>query len=83
VKSEEEYNRFFAGDDFIKLFDELVAGKLTISQIMLLLRDGALSSGEISEVLQLNPSEVSRQLNTSARQGLVRYDEGRKRFALV
>lgn len=83
VKSEEEYNRFFAGDEFIKLFDELVAGRLTISQIVLLLRDGPLSTGEISEALQLNPSEVSRQLNTSARQGLVRYDEGRRRFALV
>lgn len=83
LKSEEEYDRFFAGDEFIKLFDELVAGRLTISQIVLLLREGPLSSGEISEVLQLNPSEVSRQLNTSARQGLVRYDEGRKRFALV
>lgn len=83
VKSEEEYDKFFAGDEFIKLFDELVAGRLTISQIVLLLREGPLSSGEISEALQLNPSEVSRQLNTSARQGLVRYDEGRKRFALV
>jgi len=83
LKSEEEYNKFFAGDEVARLFDELVAGRLTIGQIMLLLRDGALSTGEISEALQLNPSEVSRYLNTSARQGLVRYDEDRKRFALV
>lgn len=83
LKSEEEYNKFFAGDQVARLFDELVAGRLNIGQIMLLLRDGALSTGEISEALQLNPSEVSRYLNTSARQGLVRYDEDRKRFALV
>lgn len=83
LKSEEEYNTFFASDRVNKLFDELVAGRLTIGQIMLLLRDGPLSTGEISETLSLNPSEVSRHLNTSARQGLVRYDEGRKRFALV
>jgi coenzyme F420-reducing hydrogenase delta subunit len=82
-KSEEEYERFFASDEVIKLFDELVAGRLNISQIMLLLREGPLSTGEISEALNLNPSEVSRHLNTSSRQGLVRYDEGRKRFALV
>lgn len=83
LKSEEEYNKFFAGDEVARLFDELVAGRLTIGQIMLLLRGGALSTGEISETLQLNPSEVSRHLNTSARQGLVRYDEDQKRFALV
>ncbi len=83
LKSEEEYNRFFASDVVAELFDELVEGRLTISQIMLLLREGPLSTGEISETLHLKPSEVSRHLNTSARQGLVRYDEGRKRFALV
>ena len=83
LKSEEEYNRFFASDVVADLFDELVEGRLTISQIMLLLREGPLSTGEISEALRLKPSEVSRHLNTSARQGLVRYDEDRKRFALV
>ena len=83
LKSEEEYNRFFASDVVAELFDELVEGRLTISQIMLLLQGGPLSTGEISEALQLNPSEVSRHLNTSARQGLVRFDESRKRFALA
>ena len=83
LKSEEEYERFFASDEVIKLFDELVAGRLTISQILLLLREGPLSTRKISEALQLNPSEVSRHLNISARQGLVRYDEDQKQFALV
>jgi F420-non-reducing hydrogenase iron-sulfur subunit len=83
LKSEEEYDRFFASQQVTDLFDELVAGRLTISQIMLLLRDGPLSTGEIAETLALNPSEVSRYLNTSSRQGLVRYDESLKRFALV
>lgn len=83
LKSEEEYNTFFASDELTRLFDESVAGKLTISQIMLLLREGPLSTREISEALRLDPAEVSRQLNTSSRQGLVRYDEGRKSFALA
>jgi F420-non-reducing hydrogenase iron-sulfur subunit len=83
LKSEEEYDRFFASQQVTDLFDELVAGRLTISQIMLLLRDGPLSTGEIAKTLALNPSEVSRYLNTSSRQGLVRYDESLKRFALV
>jgi len=82
-KSEEEYDRFFSGDEFARLFDEMVAGRLTISQILLLLREGPLSTADISATLDLKPAEVSRHLNTSTRQGLVRYDEERRHFALA
>ena len=83
VKSEEEYNKFFTSDEVNRLFNELIGDKLSISQIMLLLREKPLSTGEISEILGLNPSEVSRHMNSSSRQGLVRYDETRKCFALA
>ena len=82
-QSEEEYNRFFASDELNRLFDELVIDKLAVSQIMLLLREKPLSTGEISEILGLNPSDVSRHLNSSSRSGLIRWDESRKRFALA
>jgi F420-non-reducing hydrogenase iron-sulfur subunit len=65
------------------LFRELIADKLAISQIMLLLQERPLSTGEISEILGLTPSEISRHLNSSARQGLVRYEESQKRFAFA
>jgi coenzyme F420-reducing hydrogenase delta subunit len=81
--SEQEYNKFFASDEVNRLFNELIIDKLAISQILLLLREKPLSTGEISEILGLNPSEVSRHMNRSSRHGLVRYDEGRKRFALA
>lgn len=80
-KTEEEYLEFFASDEVNRVFDELIADKLAMSQIVLLLQEGPLSTGEISETLGLNPSEVSRYLNMSSRQALVRYDEDRKRFA--
>jgi F420-non-reducing hydrogenase iron-sulfur subunit len=80
-KTEEEYLEFFASNEVNRVFDELIADKLAMSQIVLLLQEGPLSTGEISETLGLNPSEVSRYLNMSSRQALVRYDEGRKRFA--
>jgi len=83
AKSEEEYNKFFTSDEVNRLFNELIGDKLAISQIMLLLRERPLSTGEISENLGLNPSEVSRHMNSSSRQGLVRYDETRKCFALA
>jgi len=81
--TEEEYTEFFSSSEVDRLFRELIADKLAISQIMLLLRENPLSTGEISETLGLNPSEVSRQLTISARQGLVRFDESQKRFSPV
>ncbi|GAB6154886.1 hypothetical protein JCM17380_36360 [Desulfosporosinus burensis] len=75
VQSEEVYHNFFASDEFKTLFDETIGDKLAISQIISLLRDGPQTTGEISKVLDLTPSEVSRHLNSSSSQGLVRYIE--------
>jgi len=83
VKSEESYNKFFASDEVNRLFSELIADKLAISQIMLHLREKPLSTGELSEILDLTPSEISRHMKSSSRLGLVRYDETRKCFALA
>ncbi len=83
VKSEEAYNKFFISDEINRLFNELIGDKLSISQIMLHLREKPLSTGELSEILGLNPSEVSRHMKSSSRQGLVRYDETRKCYALA
>ena len=82
-KTEEEYNAFFASQEFDRIFRELIADKLTVSQIMSLLSEKPLSTGELSEVLGLSPSEVSRHVNNSARQGLVRFDEDLNRFVPV
>lgn len=82
-KTEEEYNEFFSSVEVDNLIREVIADKLAISQITTLLGREPLSTREISEVLSLEPAEVSRYLNTSARQGLVRYDEGQKRYAIA
>ena len=82
-KSEEAYYKYFTSDEVNRLIDELIIDKLAISQIMLLLREKPLTTGEMSETLGLNPSEVSRHVNSSSRHGLVRYDETRKCYALV
>jgi coenzyme F420-reducing hydrogenase delta subunit len=83
VKSEEAYNKFFESSEVNRLFSELFGDKLAISQIMLLLGEKPLSTGEISEKLGLNPSDVSRHMISSSRQGLVRYDETQKCYALA
>ena len=80
---EEEYNEYFASKDFNRLFDELLVDKLAISQILLLLREKPQTSVEISQALGFIPSEVSRHLKSSARHGLVRFDEELKRYALA
>jgi coenzyme F420-reducing hydrogenase delta subunit/DNA-binding transcriptional ArsR family regulator len=77
-KSEEEIDKFFTGDEVNRLFEESFAGRLAISQIRSLLRQRPLPPGEISRILGLSPSEVSRHLKSSSMHGLVRYDEGQK-----
>jgi len=83
VKSEEAYQKFFTSDEFSELFKELILDKLAVSQILLRLQEKPLSTGEMAEILNLNPSEISRYMNSSSRQGLVRYDEGRKCYVLA
>ena len=83
VKSKEAYHQFFNSDEANRLFDELIGDKLSISQILLLLRESPLSTGNISEMLGLNPSEVSKHMSSSSMHGFVRYDESRKCYALA
>jgi F420-non-reducing hydrogenase iron-sulfur subunit len=82
-KSKEEYEAFFGSAEFDALFDEVVADKLAVSEIMLLLGKEPLATGEIAERLKLSPSEVSRHMQSSSRHGWVRYDVERKRYSLA
>lgn len=82
-KTEEEYNAFFNSPEVDKLIRELIGDKLAISQITTLLGEHPLSTRELSEKLCLEAADVSRYLNTSARQGLVRYDSAQKRYAIA
>ena len=83
LKSKEAYHDFFTSDAFDRLFNELIANKMAMSQIVLLLRERPLSTCNLSERLGLSPSEISRHMNVSSRHGFVRYDENRKCYALA
>ena len=82
-KTEEEYEEFFNSPEVDTLIRELVEGKLAISQITTLLGKKAHTTRQISETLKMEPAEVARHLNTSARQGLIRYDEVEKSYAIA
>jgi len=82
-KKREEFEAFYNSDEVNKIFDELIADKLAISEIMSLLREKPLSMGEIAERLGLSPSAVSRHMNTSSKHGFVRYDVSQKCYTLV
>ena len=82
-KSEEAYRAFYESAATDQLFDDLIADKLAVSQILMLLEERPLSTREISERLDLSPSDVSRHMNDSSRQSLVRYDHDRKCYALA
>jgi len=83
VKTEEAYSTFFNSDEFSRLFNETIVDKLADKQIISLLHEGPMTNREIAKVLNLTPSEVSRHLNGSIRQGLVKYEESERRFALA
>ena len=78
--SQEAYEKFYHSDEVNKLIRELILDKLAVSQILTLLREKPLSTREISEILSLNSSEVSKHLNSCVRQGFSKFDENRKRF---
>jgi NADH-quinone oxidoreductase subunit E len=78
--SAEEYEAYFRREEISGLFQELIGDKLAVSQIMTLLREKPRTTKEISEALGLEPSEVSKHLSNSARQGLTRFDESQRRF---
>jgi F420-non-reducing hydrogenase iron-sulfur subunit len=82
-ESKAQYEEFFAGEELNSLFREMIADKLAISQIMVLLRGRALSTGEIADTLGMSPSEVAKHLKSSAKQRLVRFDGEQRRYALA
>jgi DNA-binding MarR family transcriptional regulator len=82
-KTEEEYRDYFNSDKVNRLIDDILEDRLAVSQIMLLLKDNPLSTQDISKQLGLNPSDVSRHMNSTSRHGLVRYDMDSSQYALA
>lgn len=78
---EETIKAFFASPEADRLIQELIIDPLMKSEIIVLLREKPLSIREIAERLNLTASEASRHLALAARQGLIRFDEGQKRYA--
>lgn len=81
LKSVEAVEAFYDSDEFDTMFRELIADKLAICQIMALLRENPRSSGELSQLLGLSSSEISRHVNIAARQGMCRFDESQNLIA--
>ena len=82
-KSEKAYRAFYESEETNQLFDDLIADRLAVSQILMLLEESPLSTREISERLGLEPAVVSRHMNDSSRQSLVRFDVDSKCYALA
>jgi len=83
LKTKEAYEAFFSSDEVNRIFREMVADKLAISEIMALLRQQPLPTGKIAEALGMTPSDVSRHMSTSSRHGLVRYDTAQSCYTLA
>lgn len=82
-RTAEEYEKYFASEEMNRLFKELIAEKLAIAEIVASLKERPRSTGEIADILGLPPSEASRHLSISAKQGLAKFDEAQKRFVVA
>jgi F420-non-reducing hydrogenase iron-sulfur subunit len=80
---EVNYEEFFSREQVNKVFHEMIADKLTLGEILSLLRGKYFSIKEISEILNISSSKVSNYLIASAKRGLVRSDESRQRFTVA
>jgi coenzyme F420-reducing hydrogenase delta subunit/DNA-binding Xre family transcriptional regulator len=82
-ESKAEYEEYFNSPAMNALFKETIADKVVVSQILVLLRERALSSRELAAGLGMSASDLSEHLNSSARQKLIRFDATEKRYALA
>lgn len=71
---------FYESEAFDRLFHEVVLDKLETARILLLLEKNAMTTGEISRRLGLDPSTVARHMNDASRHGWIRYDPAQKSF---
>jgi NADH-quinone oxidoreductase subunit E len=81
LKSVEAVEAFYDSNEFDTMFRELIADKLAICQIMALVREKPRSTEELSQLLGLSSSEISRHVNIAARQGMCRFDESQNLIA--
>lgn len=82
-EQEQAYRSYFESEEVKRVIKEAILDKLTVTEIISVLKESPLSTAEISGRLGLNPSEVSRYLSTCCKHNLIRYDEKLKRFALA
>jgi F420-non-reducing hydrogenase iron-sulfur subunit len=83
VRTEEGYHQFFGSKRFDELFDELVLDKLAMSRIMGVVRQQPVAAGELSERLDLDPSDVARHLRQLTERGLVKFESDQKLVAVM
>lgn len=82
-RTEDAINLFYGSEEANRIFDLLVDGELVFAQILLLLGESPLSTGQISEKLGLSSSAVAKQMKSFLSRGLVRYDQERGSYALA
>lgn len=82
-RSVEAYRRLYASPETERLFQDLVADKLAVAEIVALLREGPQSTAELAQQLGLSPSAVARHVKGSSKHGLVKYDVSRGRYFLA
>ncbi|BBO80859.1 hypothetical protein DSCO28_14250 [Desulfosarcina ovata subsp. sediminis] len=82
-QTEKEYEEYFNGEKFTKLFDEMIAKNVTTGLLLALLRKRDSSIDEIAQSLAVDRSVAIQQLQASVRQGFVHFDEAHNRYGVA
>ena len=78
-----EYAEYFSSPEVDRLLKDLVGEKLGVSLILSELAKSARTAAELADVLGMNTSDVARYIGSSAKHGLIRYNNGDRRFRLA
>jgi F420-non-reducing hydrogenase iron-sulfur subunit len=82
-KSERAYKEFFSGDNFTRLYKELIEERLYLTEIATLLGKNALTMPEIDDKTGIGLSHVSRYMMSLAGYGIIKYNRDGNSYNLA
>ena len=75
VRSVEAHTEFLNNDTFDRLFEELIASKFEMDQMLAVLREKPCSTREVAKILGITSVDALKRLHLAAKEGFCAYDE--------
>jgi F420-non-reducing hydrogenase iron-sulfur subunit len=76
----EEYDKYFDTEEVNRIFKETVIDKLLLKQILMLLEEKDYSAEEMSSILGISKTEVTKYLNLTVKKRLTDFNKNQKKY---